>query len=87
MAAYKAPAYNFVALVLLPTTRLSASVSVRMSAINVDWSLLPHLSEYHREVAEHMAQGLGHQSLANILGGPPEQHIAQLEQLEAFVLG
>lgn len=58
-----------------------------MSAINVDWSLLPHLSEHHREVAEHTAQGLGYQALANLLGGPPDQYVVQLEQFEAFALG
>ena len=34
-----------------------------------------------------MAQGLGEQALARLLGSPPEQHVAQLEQFEAFVLG
>ena len=34
-----------------------------------------------------MVQGLGEQALARLLGSPPEQHVAQLEQFEAFVLG
>ena len=34
-----------------------------------------------------MAQGLGEQALADLLGRPPEQHVVQLEQFEAFVLG
>ncbi|CAI5738007.1 unnamed protein product [Hyaloperonospora brassicae] len=34
-----------------------------------------------------MAQGLGEQALANLLGCPPEQHVPQLEQFEKFVLG
>ncbi|CAI5739629.1 unnamed protein product [Peronospora farinosa] len=38
-------------------------------------------------LAEHLAQGLGEQALANLLSFPPEQHVAQLEQCEAFVLG
>ncbi|CAI5702379.1 unnamed protein product [Peronospora effusa] len=40
-----------------------------------------------RKLAEHMAQGLGEQALVNLLHCPPEQHVAQLEQYEAFVLG
>ena len=34
-----------------------------------------------------MAQGLGEQALADLLNCPPEQHVARLEQFEAFVLG
>ena len=34
-----------------------------------------------------MAQGLCEQALASLLGCPPEQHIAQLEQFKTFVLG
>ncbi|CAI5721552.1 unnamed protein product [Peronospora effusa] len=34
-----------------------------------------------------MAQRLGEQVLVNLLHCPPEQHVAQLEQFEAFVLG
>ncbi|CAI5715589.1 unnamed protein product [Peronospora farinosa] len=34
-----------------------------------------------------MVQGLGEQALVNLLHCPPEQHVAQLEQFEAFVLG
>ena len=56
-------------------------------SLNIDLAHFPHLSEHHREVAEQLAQGLGQQALANLLGCPPEQHIAQLEQFEAFVLG
>ena len=33
-----------------------------------------------------MAQGLGKQALVSLLHCPPEQHVAQLEQFEAFVL-
>ena len=73
-----------VALVVLPTTRLSERVGL---SLNIDWAQFPHLSKHHREVAEHLAQGLGEQALANLLGCPPEQHVAQLEQFEAFVLG
>ncbi|CAI5702776.1 unnamed protein product [Peronospora effusa] len=39
--------------------------------LNMDWSDFPHLSQHHRELAEHMAQGPGEQALVN----------AQLEQL------
>ncbi|CAI5727339.1 unnamed protein product [Peronospora farinosa] len=53
----------------------------------MDWSDFPHLSQHHRELAEHMAQGLGEQALVNLLHCPPEQHVSQLEQFEAFVLG
>ena len=56
-------------------------------SLNIDWAHFPHLSEHHREVAGLMAQGLGEQALARLLGSPPEQHVAQLEQFEAFVLG
>ena len=59
---------------------------MRMS-LNIDSAHFPQLFEHHREVAEHLAQGLGEQALASLLGCPPEQHIAQLEQFEAFVLG
>ena len=48
--------------------------------LNMDWSDFPHLSQHHRELAEHMAQGLGVQALVNLLHCPPEQ-------FEAFVLG
>ncbi|CAI5721773.1 unnamed protein product [Peronospora farinosa] len=34
-----------------------------------------------------MAQGHGEQALVNLLHCPPEQHVAQLEPFEAFVLG
>ena len=34
-----------------------------------------------------MAQGIVEQALANLLNGPPEQHVAGLERFEAFVLG
>ena len=34
-----------------------------------------------------MAQGLSEQALARLLENPLEQHVAQLEQFEAFVLG
>ena len=34
-----------------------------------------------------MAQGLGEQALDRLLSSPPEQHVAQLEQFETFVLG
>ncbi|CAI5725239.1 unnamed protein product [Peronospora effusa] len=34
-----------------------------------------------------MAQGLGEQALVNLLHCPPEQHVAQLDQFESFVLG
>ncbi|CAI5722210.1 unnamed protein product [Peronospora effusa] len=34
-----------------------------------------------------MAQGIGEKALVNLLHCPPEQHVAQLEQFEAFVLG
>ena len=47
----------------------------------------PHLSQHHREVAEHSVQGLGEQDLSNLLKCSPEQHVDQLEQFEAFVLG
>ncbi|CAI5714887.1 unnamed protein product [Peronospora farinosa] len=53
----------------------------------MDWSDFPHLSQHHRELAEHMAQGLGEQALVNLLHCPPEQHVARLEQFEAFVFG
>ena len=56
-------------------------------SLNIDKAHLPHLSKHHREVAELLAQGLGRQALVNLFGCPPEQHIAQLEQFEAFVLG
>ena len=56
-------------------------------SLNIDWAHFPHLSDHHREVAEHLAQGLGEQALASLLGCPPEQHIAQLERFEALVLG
>ena len=56
-------------------------------SLNVDWAQFPHLSQHQREVAEHMAQGLGEQALANLLGWTPEQHVPQLEQFEKFVLG
>ena len=56
-------------------------------SLNFNWAEYPHLSNHHREVAEHLAQGLGEQALANLWGCPPEQHVAQLEQFEAFVLG
>ena len=46
-------------------------------SLNIDLAHFPHLSEHHREVAEHLV----------LLGCPPEQHIAQLEQIEEFVLG
>ena len=55
--------------------------------LNMDWSDFPHLSQHHRELAEYMAQELGEQALINLVHCPPEQHVAQLEQLEAFVLG
>ena len=55
--------------------------------LNIDWAHFPHLSEHHREVAEYLAQGRGEQALASLSGCPPEQHIAQLEQFEAFVVG
>ena len=55
--------------------------------LNMDWSDFPHLYQHHWELAEHMAQGLGEQALVNLLHCPPEQHVAQLEQFEAFVLG
>ena len=47
-------------------------------SLNIDWAHFPHLSERHREVAELLAQGLGQQALAYLLGCPPEQHVAQL---------
>ena len=53
----------------------------------MDWSDFPYLSRHHSELAEHMAQGLCEQALTNLLHCPPEQHVAQLEQFEAFVLG
>ena len=56
-------------------------------SLNIDWAHFPHLSEHYGKVAEHLAQGLGEQALANLFGCPPERHIAQLEQFEAFVLG
>ena len=56
-------------------------------SLNMDWAGFPHLSQHQREVAEHMAQGLGEQALADLLNCPPEQHVARLEQFEAFVLG
>ena len=56
-------------------------------SLNIDWAHFPHLSEHHREVAEHLAQRLGQQALTNRLGCPPKQHFSQLEQFEAFVLG
>ena len=56
-------------------------------SLNIDWAHFPHLSEHHREVAGLMTLGLGEQALARLLGSPPEQHVAQLEQFEAFVLG
>ena len=34
-----------------------------------------------------MAQGLGEQALVDFLARPPKQHVVQLEQFEAFVLG
>ena len=34
-----------------------------------------------------MAQGLSEQAVPRLLGNPLEQHVAQLEQFEAFVLG
>ena len=34
-----------------------------------------------------MAQGLGEQALDRLLSSPHEQHVAQWEQFEAFVLG
>ena len=77
---------HLVALVVLPTTRLSERACGDM-VLNMDWSDFPHLSQHHRELAEHMAQGLGEQALVNLLHCPPEQHVAQLEQFEAFVLG
>lgn len=55
--------------------------------LNFDWVDFPHLSKRHRELAEHLAQGLGDQALANLLQSPPETHVAQLEQFETFVLG
>ncbi|CAI5701409.1 unnamed protein product [Peronospora effusa] len=55
--------------------------------LNMDWSESLHLIQHHRELAEHMAKGLGEQALVNLLHCPPEQHVAQLEQFEAFVLG
>ena len=55
--------------------------------LNIDWAQFPHLSKHHRDVDEHMAQGLGEQALTSLSGCPPEQHIAQLKQFEAFVLG
>ena len=56
-------------------------------SLNIDWAHFPHLFEHHREVAELLVHELGKQALANLLGCPPEQHIAQLEQFETFVLG
>ena len=56
-------------------------------SLNIDWAHFPHLSEHNREVAEHLAQGLGRQALGNLLEGPPETHVAQLDQFESFVLG
>ena len=56
-------------------------------SLNIDWAQFPHLSEHHREVEEQMAQGLGEQALASLLGCPPGQHVPQLEQFEKFVLG
>uniref|UniRef100_A0AAV1TGE8 Uncharacterized protein n=1 Tax=Peronospora matthiolae TaxID=2874970 RepID=A0AAV1TGE8_9STRA len=53
----------------------------------MDWNDFSHLFQHHRELAEHLAQGLGEQALANLLSCPPEQHVAQLEKFEAFVLG
>ena len=53
----------------------------------MDWGEFPHLYQHHRELAEHLAQGLGEQALSNLLGCPPDQHAAQLKQFEAFVLG
>ena len=55
---------HLVALAVLPTALLSVSMSVRMS-LSVNWALFHHLSQHQREVAEHMAQGLGDQALAN----------------------
>ena len=51
-----------VALVVLPTTRFSMSVSVRMS-LNVNWARFIHLCQHQRVVVEHMAQILGDQAL------------------------
>ena len=56
-------------------------------SLNIDWAHFHHLSEHHREVAGLVAQGLGEQALDRLLGSPHEQHVAQLEQFEAFVLG
>ncbi|CAI5714552.1 unnamed protein product [Peronospora effusa] len=53
----------------------------------MDWMEFPHLSQHHRQLEEYMAQGLDEQALVNLLHCTPEQHVAQLEQFEAFVLG
>ena len=54
--------------------------------MGLEWENFPHLTEHHRELAEHLAKGLGEQALADVLGRPPEQQKARLEQFEAFVL-
>ena len=56
-------------------------------SLNIDWAHFPHYSEHHREVAEHLAQGLGEKALARLLSSLSEQHVAQLEQFKTFVLG
>ena len=54
-----------VAVVVFPTTLLSVSGLVRMS-LNVDWEIFHHLTQHHRKVAGHMAQGLGDKALTNL---------------------
>ena len=56
-------------------------------SLNIGWAHFSHLPEHHRVVAEHLAQEIGKESLARLLSSPPQQHVAQLEKFEAFVLG
>ena len=77
---------HIIAFLVIPTTRLSERVSVRMS-LDVGWDQFYHLSQHQRDVAEHMTQGLDDQALANMLSCSPEQHVPQLEQFKKFVLG
>ena len=51
------------------------------------YPVIYYIAKHHRKVAEHMALEHGEQALDSLLGCSSEQHVAQLEQLEAFVLG